>query len=304
MAIDLLERVELTHGYGEDTHYSIISLNITNRCNLSCEHCFFYREGNTNEALSPRLEVPDDEMIEMITGLRDRHHPDMALWIGGEPMLRRSLLDKGLPIFDFNTIATNGTLPLIDFGHRVDYMVSVDGPPAQNDKLRGKGTFDRVMKNLDRLPDDFGPMIHAQCTVTNVNQGHLGELIEMLRPTRFAWITFSFYVPSGDGDAGLGWDSLEDRMVAVDEVRQLKAEHPDFVSNEMAALDLMSPENAPGVTANCALSSNVLPLFLDGNRFVSGRCPYGENVSCDLCGSNFLFDFALTPFAQRAEAIT
>ena len=31
-------------------YYPGAMVNITNRCNLKCEHCFVYRDGNPNEA--------------------------------------------------------------------------------------------------------------------------------------------------------------------------------------------------------------------------------------------------------------
>lgn len=291
-----LDRVVLKHGFRADAHYPILAINVTNRCNLACSHCFFYRDGNVNEALSPRLEMPDAEMVETLRALRSRHRPYTVLWIGGEPMLRSSLLERAVEIFDFNVIATNGTLPLVDFGSNCDYMISIDGPPRQHDEVRGDGVYGRIMQNLERLPDDFSPLLHAQCTVTNLNQGHLTEMVELLQATRINWVTFSFYVPSADGEIGQGWASLEDRMVAVDEVRRLKTENPDFISNEMAALDLMTPDRAPAVVANCALRTQVLPLFLSDNQFVSGKCPYGENIGCEMCGSNFVYDFAVMPY--------
>ena len=38
------------------------------------------------------------------------------LRMGGEPLLRRSLVAREVPLFPRNTITTDGTGPLVDFG--------------------------------------------------------------------------------------------------------------------------------------------------------------------------------------------
>jgi len=297
MTIDLHERVHLTHGYDESAARPIIVCYVTNRCNLACTHCFLYRDGNPNERVSPRLEIPDDEMLEIIEALRDRHGTRVMVWMGGEPMLRRSLLERGVGLFDYNVVDTNGTIPLADLGPLTSFLVSVEGPPDVNDAIRGAGTFARVYRNLENLPDAFTSAINIQCTVTRSSQGRLGELVDLFLGTRANLVTFSFYVPAVDDTTGIGWETLEKRMVAVEEVRRLKIEHPAFVTNNLAALDLMAPEHAPSVAADCPFRSTVLPLFLDGRSFTTAHCTYGNDVDCSRCGTWIAYEFAAKPFA-------
>jgi MoaA/NifB/PqqE/SkfB family radical SAM enzyme len=296
MPIDLRERVRMSHGFEEDSLRLILVANVTNRCNLSCAHCFLYRDGNPNEALSPRLEMTDDVMLEVIEALRDRHGARVMVWLGGEPMLRRSLLERGVGLFDYNVIDTNGTIPLVDLGPLTSYLVSVEGPPDVNDTIRGTGTFARVLRNLESLPDDFASAINIQCTVTTASQGRLGELLDLFLGTRAGLMTFSFYVPGIDDTSELGWPTLDDRRVAVEEVRRLKLDHPEFVTNNLDALDLMAPEHVPGVVAGCPFRSTVLPLFADGDRFTTAFCTYGNNVDCSRCGAWIAYEFAAEPF--------
>lgn len=296
MSIDLRKRLKLSHGYEEDTVRPFLCLNVTNRCNLACSHCFFVRDGNPNEPVSAHLELPDEEMREIIAAVRDRHSCVAAVWIGGEPMLRRPLLESLVPLFKFHTITTNGTIPLVDLGPSVVYLVSLDGPPQINDAIRGEGTFARVVRNLERVPEGFASTVYVQCTVTRANQGHLAEFVNFFLGTRVRFVTFSFYVPAAHDTSGLGWSTLEERMAAVNEVRRLKHEHPDFVSNDLKALDLMAPEHAPAVVADCAFKRVMLPLFLERDGFTTAFCTYGNNVDCALCGAWIAYEFAATPF--------
>ncbi len=81
-------------------------VNVTNHCNLQCQHCFVFREGNPNQ---PDGEMKPERLLAELRRLRDRHGVRSMLWMGGEPMLRWRVLEKGLSLFERNTITTNGT---------------------------------------------------------------------------------------------------------------------------------------------------------------------------------------------------
>ncbi len=305
--MDLSERVILTNGFRDDQHYPAMFVNITNRCTLECTHCFVYRDDNPNEKQTARREIPDDELVGIIEALRDRHGVHTMLWMGGEPLLRRKVVERGVPLFERNTVVTNGTIALVDLGPgpRALYVVSLDGPPEVNDAVRGRGVFDRVMRTIERLPPDFATPVQVQCTVTRANQDYLEELVDVLRETRVGWVTFSFYVPPADDRSDLVWPTLEDRMVAVDTVRRLKEQHPEFVRNRGRALDLMAPDRAPAVTAACLAKQTVLPLYLEGDRLVTPFCCYGNDVDCSRCGAWVVFELAAGSAAhgEREQAI-
>jgi sulfatase maturation enzyme AslB (radical SAM superfamily) len=286
-------RAHLTGHYRDDGRYPAVVVNVTNRCNLSCTHCFVFRAGNPNVAPpSVRQEPTAASILQTLAALRDRHGIVAAVWMGGEPLLRRALVASGLRLFARNTITTNGTVPLVDFGPDVLYVVSLDGPEDLNDALRGAGTFRRVMRTLDRLPSTFATPIQAQCVVTRRNQDRLEELVRALRTTRVGWITFSFYVPRA-ADAGPdAWRSNHERADAVREVMRLKARHPGFVRNRRRSLELMLPPDAARVTAACPAHDAVLPLYLEGDGFVTPFCCYGNDVDCTRCGAWIVFDLA------------
>src|SRR5512139_2099895 len=119
-------RARLTGQYRDDARYPAAMVNVTNRCNLSCQHCFIYRDGNPNqEPVSVHDEMSDAAILDTLAGLRNRHGIVSMLWMGGEPLLRRRLLAEGVRLFPRNTITTNGTVPLADFGPNVLYVVSL-----------------------------------------------------------------------------------------------------------------------------------------------------------------------------------
>jgi MoaA/NifB/PqqE/SkfB family radical SAM enzyme len=263
-------------------------VNITNRCTLRCRHCFIYRDGNPND---PHEEMETSTMIRKLSDLQGQHGIETMLWMGGEPLLRPDVLREGAALFERNTVTTNGTIDLIDLP-RCTYVVSLDGPPELNDAIRGKGTFAKVIKTLSRVPKDFEPTVMCQCVVTKTNEDRLEELVECLRPTRAEGMTFSFYVPPQYDKSELTWGSLKRRDEAVYEVFRLKEKYPGFIWNNRRSLELTLSENAKQVTDNCPSKKYVLPLYLEGDQFVTPFCCYGNDVDCDLCGAWVVFYIA------------
>jgi MoaA/NifB/PqqE/SkfB family radical SAM enzyme len=268
--------------------YPAAMVNITNKCTLRCKHCFVFREGNPND---PKAEMDTSTMVRKLSELQRRHGIQTMLWMGGEPLLRPDVLMEGAKVFSNNTITTNGTLDLIHLP-RCTYVISVDGPPDYNDSIRGKGSFDKVMRTLSRVPQYFEPKVMCQCVVTKENEGLLEDLVTLLRPTRAEGMTFSFYVPPREDQSGLSWGSLERRDEAVQEVSRLKKTYPDFVWNNRRSLELMLSENSRPVTDNCPSKRLVLPLYLEGDEFTTPFCCYGNDVDCDLCGAWVVFYLA------------
>lgn len=280
--------------YREDAPYPSVIVNVTERCNLSCAHCFIYRDANPLSPVRPRVadEPTDDEMLETLEMLRDRHGIRTALWMGGEPLLRGPLIERGVKLFPRNTITTNGTIEVPDLGPNVLYVVSLDGPEDVNDAIRGRGSYKRVMQNLRRLPEDLSSPVQVQCTVTRRNQDRLEELVRELQKTRVGWMSFSFYVPRANDDGPDAWPDNEARVPAVREVMRLRNEYPGFVRNTRRSLELMLPEHAERVTAACPARDRVLPLYLDGHVFRTPGCCYGNDVDCVRCGAWVVFHLA------------
>jgi len=269
--------------------YPIAIVNVTNRCNLRCDYCFVFRDGNPND---PSGEMSPSQVLSEVERLRDRHGIRWAVWMGGEPMLRWRLLEEGVRLFRRNTVATNGTIPLRDFGPSVTYTISLDGPRELNDAARGAGVFDRALANIARIPEPFASTVMVQCVVHRENQHHLGELVHELRPTRVQGLAFTFLVPRAGEVSARAWESIEEREEAVDIVWELKRRHPDFVWNSRRSLDLMRPATARLVTDNCPLMELALPLYIEGDHYSAPLCCYGNDVDCDRCGSWGVFAHA------------
>ena len=273
--------------------YPLALVNITNRCNLKCKHCFVFREGNPNRP-TEKNEMTTDKMINEIKKYKTKYGIFRMLWMGGEPLLRKDVLKLGVKLFPQNVIATNGTLPLINLGSKTKWTISVDGPEDINDEIRGKGSFKRIVHNLNNLPENFSGDLQCNCVVTKMNEDCFEELIKDLKTeTPIRGINFGFYVPKKNDTSEFTWKSLKERDIAVRKIIKLKKKYPKFVLNNNMVLELLFSQNAPQITQDCPLKKIILPLYLGDDGFEIPFCCYGNDVDCDLCGSWAVFHLAL-----------
>jgi MoaA/NifB/PqqE/SkfB family radical SAM enzyme len=264
-------------------------VNVTNRCTLSCKHCFVFRKTSPNRKAD---ELDAHTFLEKILEKKRQHGFKFMLWMGGEPLLRADILIEGVKHFESNNITTNGSLDLIDLENTM-YVVSVDGPPEVNDAVRGKGSFERAMRTLARIPDNFRPKIMVQCVVTRKTQYMLEPLVDYIRPLPVEGLTFTFYVPTKNDTSELAWPNLTSRDTAVREIMRIKEKHRDVIRNHGRSLELMLSNNAKKFTDDCSLLKTTLPLYLHNNELVTPFCCYGNDVDCDLCGSWAIFHAAV-----------
>ncbi|MHA2392394.1 MAG: radical SAM protein [Promethearchaeota archaeon] len=270
----------------------IAMVNITNRCTLKCKHCFIYRK-DTPHTPTKKNEMPAKQMIKEIKKYKRNYGIVQMVWMGGEPLLRKDVLELGIKLFPQNTITTNGTLPFINLGPKIRWVVSLDGPEEINDEIRGEGCFKKVITNLNNLPGDFQGDLQCNCVITKKNEIYLEEFIKNLqKDTPLRGVNFTFYVPKRSDSTGLSWDSLEERDLVIRNLMNLKKRYPTFILNNLMVLDLMLSRNALKIVKDCPVKNYMLPLYLGEEGFERPFCCYGNDVNCDLCGAWAVFHLA------------
>jgi sulfatase maturation enzyme AslB (radical SAM superfamily) len=237
--------------------------------------------------------MPADVMIKEIKKYRRKYGILSMVWMGGEPLLRKDVLKLGVKLFPRNVITTNATLPLINLGEKVKWVISLDGPEDVNDEIRGKGCFKKVLNNLNNLPDDFKGDLQCQCVITKKNADYVEELIDILRSeTPIRGFIFSFYCPRKNDTSEFVWKTLKERDPVVKKAHALKKKYPEFILNKELEFELLLSQNALEVTNNCPLKKYLLPLYLGDEGFEIPFCCHGNDVDCDLCGSFGVFSIA------------
>jgi len=275
-------------GFGE-SQYSAALVNITNRCNLTCSHCFVFRDDNPNASID---RMDDTTMLHQLEVLRDRHGIKYMLFMGGEPMIRRDLVSKAIDLFEMGSIVTNGTFGIPSApGHLV--TVSLDGPREVNDSIRGQGVFNKVKQAIhDRVRDGTTTVI-LQMAVMKSTAHSIEAFVESIADWPIDGVAFTFYVPTAGEQSELAWETNDERDEVIDRVIALKRRYPDLVKSSPATLELMKSHHCSGyVGEHCALKA-VLPLYVgDGGVFERTFCCYGNDVDCERCGSYAVFNAA------------
>lgn len=162
--------------------FEIIYYAITDGCNLRCPYCY----ASSTRKLPGELETA--ESLDVVRQAAELGAKTLVL-TGGEPMLRRDLLDIAAYARDLGlrvNMITNATL-LRDAAtaERIAELfdtvtVSMDGGSAEiHERTRGKGTFAKTVAAL-RLLNAAGvhPIINHVVSENNVD--HLADLAETL----------------------------------------------------------------------------------------------------------------------------
>jgi MoaA/NifB/PqqE/SkfB family radical SAM enzyme len=265
-------------------------VNVTNVCNLSCSHCFVFRADNPNK---PKDRMDDATMLHQLEVLRDKHNIRSMLFMGGEPMVRRELVLRAMGLFEHASIVTNGTygIPSVP-GHLV--TVSLDGPEALNDAIRGEGVFQKVKAAVFARDPEDGTIVMLQMTITKQNAPGIEEFVETVKDWPVTGVAFTFYVPTMDDQTGLGWEDLRERDEVVRRVIAVKEAYPALVKSNTGALELMLSERSLEATGEhgepCGLR-RTLPLYMgEGGNFERTFCCYGNDVDCSRCGAYAVFN--------------
>lgn len=190
-----------------------VGLAVTSRCNLSCSFCYGLYYNN---------ELPDlplEDLLGLIDhfGRRGTAYLNIA---GGEPLMRQDIgviirrcLSQGI----VTSLTTNGTmmdrfledLSLLDF-----VCVSVDGDKAGHDRVRGKGTHRKIMKNIELLRKRDIP-VQVTCLMNNYNQEDMRWIFEAGREMGF---TVKLHIPNEETEIA---PTNPDINVTDEEIRKM-----------------------------------------------------------------------------------
>jgi mycofactocin radical SAM maturase len=208
-----------------------ITWEITHRCNLRCIHCL-----SDSSTASPD-ELNFDESKAIVDQLAALKVFEINFG-GGEPLLK----DYFLPLLGYihtrgiiTCISTNGTaltqdaVALFANNPLVNVQVSLDGAtPEINDKIRGKGTFQKITGSIEMLAGKNIPL-SINTVVTSVNFRQLRQLKE-LAASYGARLRVSRFRPSGR--ARQSWDALRLDPDRLKELSAWLSSEPDILTGD------------------------------------------------------------------------
>ena len=182
--------------------------HITERCNLHCKHCYSDPKFLKNELESSDLVKILEKFIKQVQIWQLPKETVRISFTGGEPFVKKEffqLLQKcyeNQNLFSYG-ILTNGILlnqenikKIKDL--KIDYVqVSLEGMKEINDSIRGKDTFDKIIKAITLLKKEKIP-VSISITVNKANLAEVSKIIQLAKELKVT-ISIRRLVPIGRG---------------------------------------------------------------------------------------------------------
>lgn len=265
-----------------------VQCHLTERCNLSCIHCY-QTGGGTGEMSLTDIRALLAEISDMLQAWTDAYALQFSASLnvtGGEPLLRRDLFEiigemgaGGFAVY----LLTNGTL--IDQGKAEQLaaldvkgvQVSIEGPEEVHDSIRGKGSFAAACRGIAHLVA-AGNTVTVNATLSAMNAGRFREMVDLCASLGARRFGFSRLVPSGRGGG------LAGRMLAPERVREIyeavysiPAAGVEIVTGDPVASQMGTKESEDDcgaiATGGCAAGLSGLTILPDGTVVPCRRLP-------------------------------
>lgn len=202
--------------------------NITNRCNLLCDHCYMAADAHTLPD-----ELTDEETIALVEQMGERKLPALFL-SGGEPMMRRNFWEiletarsHGIRV----TVSTNCTLMTREAAKRlkadgIDWIAtSLYGPDEFHDAMVGvPGTRKRVVEAIKVLREE-GVGVAIKTAISAATWPYVYDLIQDARDLDCGLIYFCDLITAGRSEGE------DDGRITPEQWRELA----DYIIEDLVA---------------------------------------------------------------------
>lgn len=174
----------------------IIYFTITKACNLACLHCV--RSHTPNNHYNDEIQTMETNDAIMVIKKLGEFYPNATLAItGGEPTLHPNfdVITKEACCYFKNIVLTsNGIfselnlrkLAILTNNPNFFIQISLDGDETSHDEIRGKGTYNKTIKNIIELCRlSRKDSISISTTVSKINIESMFTLAESLKNIPF-----------------------------------------------------------------------------------------------------------------------
>ncbi|WP_281950744.1 radical SAM/SPASM domain-containing protein [Nitrosophilus kaiyonis] len=208
---------------------SILIWNFTNRCNLSCLHCY------SKSSLDEKDTLTTQDILETIPKLK-KAGIKFVIFSGGEPLTRKDIFEIAQAFKDegiMTYLSTNGLYinpgnvkKIIDtFGY---IGISIDGDEKTHDRFRGLiGSYKKSLQAIDLIHENGGK-VGIRFTITKETKESLMHIFDLAESKNIDKVYISHLVYSGRGLDNLKMDlNKEERVKAVNYIIDKAFEYYD-----------------------------------------------------------------------------
>jgi len=208
--------------------------SITSSCNLHCAGC--YALGNhicSDGKAYAKLSADEWDAIF-------REACDLGigfiLLAGGEPMMRRDILEKAVqipeilfPVFTNGTLLNDSYIQLFDKSRNLVPVFSIEGDEKKTDERRGAGIYKSLIRAMDKIKDNhliFGASVIV--TTSNLNEVVSDSFISVLQERGCKVVIYVEFVPIIEDSTELAPQD-EEREFLKNKLMELREQYPEML---------------------------------------------------------------------------
>lgn len=208
--------------------------SITSSCNLHCAGCYS-RCNHATADTAPTGQLNSDEWLEIFKEA-DELGMSYILLAGGEPLLRRDIIEAAgkmpniiFPVFTNGTYMDNVYFNLFGRCRNLIPVMSIEGGKEETDKRRGKGVYEKLVSNMDKL-HSAGLLFGVSVTVTtqNVEEVISREFLDTLAARGCKLVVYVEFVPVTEESRELA-PGDEERAILKEGIARLREEYQEMV---------------------------------------------------------------------------
>src|SRR5687767_156952 len=272
----------------------VISWNLTYRCNLACEHCYLDAGGTPlvgTENFADRSELGTEECFKVIDEIAGFAPECLTILTGGEPLLRRDILEiirRAAERKLWVVVGTNGVCITENVARRLaeagarGLSLSLDAlDPDRHDRFRMvRGAWQNTVDGAAILSRTGLPFI-VQTTAGSHNRGELDAIADFAHDRLAARVwNLYFLVPTGRGQfvSDMTPAQYDEVLASLYRIQQKYNRRmlvnakcaPHYIKTVLEHQALGSPDQAPG---GIAPGFAPIRVYSDG----AGGCPAGTH---------------------------
>ena len=186
------------------------ALEITDKCNLSCAHCYFYDYISTDE-------MDFENIVYTLKKVSAIENLNSIAISGGEPLLHSRIVDileicgtefneKNIILITNGILINDEILNLFSLYKNITINLSLEGSSKDiNDRIRGNGTYDKIIELTKKISEIDNNRLNLRMTISKYNYKDIVNFFHLARKYNVN-TNYLFIVKSGA--AKLKWDEL------------------------------------------------------------------------------------------------
>ena len=279
----------------------LIALNLTQRCNLTCDHCYM---DATTRSSAKSGELTTEEYRELFREIALKAPGTLLVLTGGEPLLRQDIFDliaagnnEGLRM----VLGTNGTLLDRQSAQKLAISglegagISLESTTAlEHDLFRGKSGAWQNSRAAIRYCQQVGLQVQIHTTVTKKNLTQLSEIVLFAQKQKVKLLNFFFLVCTGRGQYlnDLNPEQYEAALITIAQLQQttkgvlIQVKCAPHFKRILYQIDPASKyTKVEGYEAgNCLAATHYCRINYQGDVT---PCPYMEQVAGNIRSQSF-----------------